>query len=119
MTKLNDNKGRIYKVDVPKAFKLTMHEEGVVKNESSSYELQQHEADVARRICMCKHYSFLCRELKLPCSASAVITGFLKTSLPYIFAEPGDLWLDIKLSTPNRTYLLARPRNHLFHHVKV
>ncbi|KAL7522546.1 hypothetical protein ACHAWX_007255 [Stephanocyclus meneghinianus] len=110
VTKRNDNKGRIYKVDAPKAFKLTSFEEGVVKNESTSYESQQHEADIARRICVSKHYSFLCRDLKLPCSASAVVTSFLNRHQPYIFAEPGDLWLDIRLTTPNRTYVLARPR---------
>ena len=91
VTKLNDNKGRIYKVDAPKAFKLTNVEEGIVKNESTSYESQQHEADIARRICVCKHYSFLCRDLRLPCSASAVVTNFLTLHQPYIFAEPGDL----------------------------
>ena len=30
VTKLNDNKGRIYKVDAPKAFKLVDFEEGVL-----------------------------------------------------------------------------------------
>jgi hypothetical protein len=54
VTKLSDNKGRIYKVDAPKSFKLTQFEEGGVKNKSTSYESQQHEADTVRRISMCK-----------------------------------------------------------------
>ena len=109
MTKLNDNKGRIYKVDTPKAFKLVDSELGFVADESTSYESQEHEANVAKRICKCQHYTFLCRELGLPCSASALITEFVIEHRPYIFAEPGDLWLDIRLTTPNRTYVLARP----------
>eukprot|EP00804_Cyclotella_cryptica_P008482 CCRYP_003979-RA/>CCRYP_003979-RA protein AED:0.38 eAED:0.38 QI:1941/0/0.5/1/0/0/2/0/376 len=118
VTMLNDNKGRIYRVDAPKAFKLTDHEEGVLKNESTSYLSQDHETEIARRICRCRHYSFLCRDLKLPCSASAVITKFLNPHQPYIFAEPGDLWLDIRLTTPNRTYVLARPRKRSVENVQ-
>ena len=38
VTKLNDNKGRIYKVDAPKAFKLVDFEEGVLSNESARFE---------------------------------------------------------------------------------
>ena len=62
-----------------------------------------------KRICRCRHYSFLCRDLNLPCSASALITMFLTQHPPFIFAEPGDIWIDIRLSTPNRTYVFARP----------
>jgi hypothetical protein len=108
VTKLNDNKGRIYKVDSPKAFKLVMKECGKVRK-SIRYTSQEEETEVARRICKCKHFSFLCTNLGLPCSAAALITSFVHQHEPYIFAEPGDLWLDIKLTTPNRTYVLARP----------
>ena len=109
VTKLNDNKGRIYKVNAPKAFKLVDFEEGVLSNESARFESQQHETDTARCICKCKHFSFLCRNLRLPCSASKLVTEYLHQHEAYIFAEPGDLWLDIRLTTPNRTYALARP----------
>ena len=109
VTKLNDNKGRIYKVDAPKAFKLVDFEEGVLSNESARFESQQHETDTARCICKCTHFSFLCRDLRLPCSASKLVTEYLHQHEPFIFAEPGDLWLDIRLTTPNRTYVLARP----------
>lgn len=108
VTKRNDNKGRIYCVDSPKAFKLVNNELGVVADESAAFDSQEHEANVARRICKSPHYSFLCRELGLPCSASALITEFIANRPPYIFAEPGDIWLDIRLTTPNRTYVLAR-----------
>ena len=109
VTKRNDNKGRLYKVDVPKAFKLVTEENGVLRNESARYGSQQIETEVARRICKCKHFSFLCKDLGLPCTASALVTSFVHQHQPYIFAEPGDLWLDIRLTTPNRTYVLARP----------
>ena len=59
VTKLNDNKGRLYQVDAPKAFKLVDHEGGVVLDESARFDSQQHETDTARRICKCKHFSFL------------------------------------------------------------
>eukprot|EP00956_Cyclotella_meneghiniana_P019711 scaffold34128_cov39-Cyclotella_meneghiniana.AAC.4 len=41
--------------------------------------------------------------------ASKLVTEYLHQHEAYIFAEPGDLWLDIRLTTPNRTYALARP----------
>ena len=59
-------------------------------------------------ICKCRHFSFLCRKLGLPCSASALITSFVHHQPFFIFAEPGDIWIDIRLSTPVRTYVLAR-----------
>lgn len=109
VTKLNDNKGRLYKVDATKAFKLVTDERGVVHDEVSRYSSQQEETEVARRSCKCQHFSFLCKNLGLPCSASVLVTSFVLQHQPYIFAEPGDLWLDIKLTTSNRTYILARP----------
>lgn len=109
VTKLNDNKGRIYKIGPRKAFKLVTNEYGVVRNESILYTSQEEETQAAQRVCRCKHFSFLCTSLGLPCSAAELITSFVHQHEPYIFAEPGDLWLDIRLTTPNRTYVLARP----------
>jgi hypothetical protein len=108
VTKRNDNKGRLYRVDQPKAFKLVDSEGGVVANESASFDSQEHESMEARRSCKCRHFSFLCRELGLPCSASALITSYVRHQPFFIFAEPGDIWIDIRLSTPVRTYVLAR-----------
>ncbi|KAL7545827.1 hypothetical protein ACHAWF_009179 [Thalassiosira exigua] len=77
VTKMNDNKGRIYRVQSPKAFKLVDSEMGVVVNENS-LESQEQETNEARRINKC---------------------------------QPGDIWIDIRLTTPNRTYVLARPKS--------
>ena len=107
VTKKNDNKGRIFVVDEPKAFKLVHSETGVVANEVSDMS-QEHETLHARQSCESRHYSFLCRELGLPCSSALLVTSFLTNLHPYIFAEPGDLWLDIRLTTPVNTYVLAR-----------
>jgi hypothetical protein len=108
VTKRNDNKGRIYRVESPKTFKLAHDESGSLADESAIFYSQEQETDKARRICKCLHYSFLCREVGLPCSASALITEFIVERQPFIFAEPGDIWIDIRLSTPSRTYVLAR-----------
>ena len=108
VTKRNDNKGRLYRVDQPKAFKLVDSEGGVVANESASFDSQEHESMEARRSCKCRHFSFLCRELGLPCSASALITSYVRHQPFFNFAEPGVIWIDIRLSTPVRTYVLAR-----------
>lgn len=107
VTKQNDNKGRIYRVEHPKAFKLVNNETGfmMVNNDGSSN--QDQETAEARRVCKRRHPSFLCRELGLPCSASALIAAFA-TEQPFLFAEPGDVWIDICLSKKNRTYVLAR-----------
>ena len=108
VTKLNDNKGRLYQVERPKAFKLVHGEPGIVVDESTPFDSQEHESEEARRICNCRHFSFLCRELGIPCAASALITKFVCRKPFFIFAEPGDVWIDIRLSTPVRTYVLAR-----------
>ena len=108
VTRLNDNKGRLYQVDRPKAFKLVHSEPGIVVDESTPFDSQEHESEEARRICNCRHFSFLCRELGIPCAASALITKFVRRKPFFIFAEPGDVWIDIRLSTPVRTYVLAR-----------
>ncbi|EJK68332.1 hypothetical protein THAOC_10496, partial [Thalassiosira oceanica] len=107
VTTKNDNKGRVFVVDEPKAFKLVHSETGIVANEVSD-ESQEEETSHARQSCKCRHYSFLCRELGLPCSSALLVTSFLTDIRPYIFAEPGDLWLDIRLTTPVNTYVLAR-----------
>jgi len=106
VTKRNDNKGRLYKVEKRKAFKLRTRVRGTWKKDVASS--IEEEAIEAKRICKCRHFSFLCRELGLPCSASALITSFVTDQQPYIFAEPGDIWIDIRLTTPVRTYVLAR-----------
>ena len=75
VTKRNDNKGRLYKVEKRKAFKLRTRENGTLrKKDVASIE---EEAIEAKRICDCRHFSFLCHELGLPCSASALITSFV------------------------------------------
>ena len=108
ITKRNNNRGRLYQVETPKAFKLIHDEIGIVADESNSFLTQEHETNEARRICNCRHFSFLCHELGLPCSASVLITAFVRHQPFFIFAEPGDLWIDICLSTPVRTYVLTR-----------
>jgi hypothetical protein len=95
-------------VDQPKAFKAVDSEVGVVADESILFDSQEHELLEARCICKCRHFSFLCRELGLPCSASALITTFARHQPFFIFAKPGDIWIDIRLTTPVRTYVLAR-----------
>ncbi|KAL7536468.1 hypothetical protein ACHAXR_007186 [Thalassiosira sp. AJA248-18] len=108
VTKMNDNKGRIYKVQSRKALKL-VNKTSKRSGEQISFDSQEHEVIKAERICKCRHFSFLCRKLGLPCSASALITAFVAIKHPpYIFAEPGDVWIDIRLSTPVSTYVLAR-----------
>ncbi|KAL7552048.1 hypothetical protein ACHAWF_015281, partial [Thalassiosira exigua] len=107
VTKQNDNKGRIYRVQSSKAFKLVSEETEVGFEIQSRKSNQVREAAKARRICKRRHLSFLCRKLGLPCAASALIAAFA-TEQSYIFAEPGDIWIDICLSTKNRTYVLAR-----------
>ncbi|KAL7531844.1 LOW QUALITY PROTEIN: hypothetical protein ACHAXR_007658, partial [Thalassiosira sp. AJA248-18] len=81
----------------------------VLTDESFSIDFQEHETSEARRICNCRHYSFLCRKLGLTCSASALITLFAIEYQPFIFAEPGDIWIDIHHSMrATNTYVLAR-----------
>ncbi|EJK67243.1 hypothetical protein THAOC_11753, partial [Thalassiosira oceanica] len=72
VTKKNDNKGRIFVVDEPKAFKLVHSETGIVANEVSD-KSQEEETSHARQSC-----------------------------------NPGTVWLDIRLTTPVNTYVLAR-----------
>lgn len=50
VTKQNDNKGRIYRVESPKAFKLASTETGVLADESASFDSQEQETKDARRI---------------------------------------------------------------------
>lgn len=96
-------------VSEQKAFQQIQVESGMMRDGDAVYESQAHEAQEAKCICKCRHYAFLCRDLGLPCAAAAVITQYVVEHPPFIFAEPGDLWLDIRLTTPNRTYVLARP----------
>ena len=69
---------------------------------------QEDETREAERKCHVRHYSILCRELGFSCAVASHITRFVgEDDLPFFFAEPGDIWIDIKLSTPTRTYVLA------------
>lgn len=74
----------------------------------------------AQRIYNTRHYSFLCREMGLSCVLATLITQYIGNDVlpkpedypPYLYAEPGDIWMGGKLSSRNtRTYLLARKRH--------
>jgi len=65
------------------------------------YESQEHEEQAAEEICndfRKRHKSFLCRDLGLPCHVASHIFQYV-VAPPSIFAEPGDVWIDIRLST--------------------
>lgn len=109
----NNNVGRLYVVSERKAFPRIKDESGWMGSDNpinqTIYESQEHETMEAERICRSRHYSFLCRKLGFSCAVASHITQFAEENVPYFFfAEPGDIWIDIKLSTPTRTYVLAR-----------
>jgi hypothetical protein len=72
------------------------------------YESFEQEVEHAERIMNSRHYSILCQGLGLPCHVATLITRYVEEKPEFIFAEPGDIWIDIRLSTPKRTYVLAR-----------
>jgi hypothetical protein len=107
-TKLNHTIGRLYVVSDRKAFRLIDNEKGPMRDERIVYESQEHEVQEAEENCKSlrkRHLSFLCRDLGLPCQVASQITQYV-IAPPFIFAEPGDVWIDI----PKRTYVLARRR---------
>jgi hypothetical protein len=112
-TELNHNIGRLYVVSDRKAFRLIDNEKGPMRYEGIIYESsQEHEVQEAEENCKNfrkRHLSFLCRELGLPCQVASQISQYV-IAPPFIFAEPGDVWIDIRLSTPKRTHVLARRR---------
>jgi len=110
-THRNNNVGRLYVVSERKAFRKINREQGEMADGPTTYESQAHEALEAERICSCRHFSFLCRDLGLPCNVCTLVTRFVEEDPEFIFAEPRDIWIDIRLSTPNRTYVLARKRS--------
>ena len=107
VTKRNNNIGRLMVVSETKAFRRVDTEMEVMADPDQVYESQLHETQEAERICRCRHYAWLCRDLGLPCATAALITQFV--TAPFLFAQPGDVWIDIRLTTPVRTYVLARP----------
>lgn len=109
VTKRNNNLGRLYVVSKRKAFQLIKNEVCSMKDAEFPFESQEHETKEAERICR-SHHSFLCQQLGLPCQVASHISQYAIHDPPYIFAEPGDVWIDIRLSTPVRTYVLARRR---------
>jgi hypothetical protein len=92
---------------------LIDNEKGPMRYEGIIYESsQEHEVQEAEENCKNfrkRHLSFLCRELGLPCQVASQISQYV-IAPPFIFAEPGDVWIDIRLSTPKRTHVLARRR---------
>jgi hypothetical protein len=111
----NNNIGRLYVVSERKAFPRIKNENGWMGYGNANgiiYESQEHETMEAERICNSRHYSFLCRDLGFSCAVASLITRFAMEDVPFFFAEPGDIWIDIKLSTPTRTYVLARRRHN-------
>jgi len=111
----NNNHGRLYVVSERKAFPRINKESRWMNCDQTNqtiYESQEHETLEAERICNVRHYSFLCRKLGFSCAVASLITRFALEDTPFFFAEPGDIWIDIKLSTPVRTYVLARKRQN-------
>lgn len=107
VTKKHDNKGRLYVINRPKAFMPVELESGTLLDESSDLGSQEQEYMVSKNYFKRRHISFLCKRLGLPCAVSSIITSYVYAN-PCIFAEPGDIWIDIRLTTPVRTYVLAR-----------
>jgi len=108
VTHRNNNLGRLLVVSERKAFRLIETEQGVMRDPDIVYESQEHEAEEAERICNSRHFSCLCQDLGLPCHVATLITRYADDKPAYFFAEPGDIWIDIRLTTPVRTYVLAR-----------
>ena len=107
-TMRNNNIGRLYVVSERKAFRRTRHERRIMTDGEEVYESFGQEVEHAERIMNSRHYSILCQGLGLPCHVATLITRYVEEKPEFIFAEPGDIWIDIRLSTPKRTYVLAR-----------
>jgi len=107
-TKMNSNIGRLYVVSERKAFRRTRLERGIMRDGEEVYESFEQEVEHAECVLNSRHYSILCQGLGLPCHVATLITRYVEDKPEFIFAEPGDIWIDIRLSTPKRTYLLAR-----------
>lgn len=111
VTKKNNNLGRMYVVSERKAFCRIHKEAGLMTDEPvTTSKLQKQEAIKAEQCCCSRHFLFLCRDLRLPCNVCVLITRFVIDDPPFMFAEPGDIWIDISLSTSTTTYVLGRRR---------
>ncbi len=99
--------GRLYTVSERKPF-CSLEGVQVAVHREKTFESQEAEVREAERICSSRHWSFLCQDLDLPCGAASLITRYADESPPFIFAEPGDIWIDFNSSDIVRTYLLAR-----------
>ncbi len=99
--------GRFYTVSERKAF-CNLEREQVAAHRERTFESQEEENNEADKICCSRHWSFLCQHLGLPCGAASLITRYADESPPFIFAEPGDVWIDLNSSNHIRTFILAR-----------
>eukprot|EP00592_Proboscia_alata_P006408 CAMPEP_0194354490 /NCGR_PEP_ID=MMETSP0174-20130528/2647_1 /TAXON_ID=216777 /ORGANISM="Proboscia alata, Strain PI-D3" /LENGTH=464 /DNA_ID=CAMNT_0039123463 /DNA_START=161 /DNA_END=1555 /DNA_ORIENTATION=- len=115
VTKKNNNLGRMYVVSERKAFRRIQSEAGSMTDKPVTMsKVQKQEVIDAELCCGRRHFSFLCKDLGLPCETGGLITRFVVDDPPFIFAEPGDIWIDTRLSTPTTTYVLARRRSKNF-----
>jgi hypothetical protein len=110
---LNNNIGQVYVVSDRKAFRLIDREKRPLRDGGIVYESQEHEVQVAEKNCKNfrkRHLSFLCRDLGLPCQVASQISQYL-IAPPFIFAEPGDVWIDLRISSKSiLRYVLVRRR---------
>eukprot|EP00979_Chaetoceros_neogracilis_P002418 scaffold419_cov185-Chaetoceros_neogracile.AAC.3 len=109
---LNNNIGQLYVVSDRKAFRL-IDRENPLRIGGIVYESQEHEVQVAEENCenfRKRHLSFLCRDLGLPCQVASQISQYL-IAPPFVFAEPGDVWIDLRLKRKSMiNYVLVRRR---------
>jgi hypothetical protein len=119
--------GHLYVVSQQKSFPMIPEEEdcdNFDKDEDDDNDHPRNSTAVATShaeyIYNTRHYSFLCREMGLSCVLATLITQYIGNDVlpkpedypPYLYAEPGDIWMGGKLSSRNtRTYLLARKRH--------
>eukprot|EP00979_Chaetoceros_neogracilis_P004661 scaffold803_cov154-Chaetoceros_neogracile.AAC.2 len=110
---LSNNVGQLYVVSDRKAFRLIDREKCSLRDEGIVYESQEHEVQVAEENCKNfrkRHLSFLCQDLGLPCQVASQISQYLIAS-PFIFAEPGDVWIDLGVDNFfMRSHVLVRRR---------
>lgn len=88
----------MYVVKDRKAFRLVTNKYDMVGGVDLVYESQEHETQEAERICSSRHVFFLCRDFGLSSATAAIVTQYVTDVQPFIFAEPVDIWIDIRLS---------------------
>lgn len=90
--RVNSRVGCISVASERKVFHRIDHEKGPMMDREC-FESEQHETREAERTCESRHLSLLCKHIGFPCDIASLITKYLIDSPPFIFAEPGDIWM--------------------------